>query len=167
MLKYLNTQVVFREIPQEISLAINITGCPNRCPGCHSPYLWEDTGLLLDETSLNVLIRQNPGITCVIFMGGDNDRGRIISLAMYLRKNHPHLKVAWYSGQWPIEEIDAGHYVADFDLDLFDYIKCGPYIKECGPLDSPSTNQRMYRIDHMDDYLEVNDITSVFWQKKV
>ena len=39
MLKYLNCQVTFAEVPDEISLCINITNCPNRCPGCHSPEL--------------------------------------------------------------------------------------------------------------------------------
>ena len=36
MLKYVNTAVVFQEIPDEVTLAINISGCPCRCPGCHS-----------------------------------------------------------------------------------------------------------------------------------
>ena len=44
MLNYLNTGVVFQEIPDEVTLSINITGCPSRCPGCHSQYLWENIG---------------------------------------------------------------------------------------------------------------------------
>ena len=44
MLKYTNTQVVFTEIPNHISLAINISNCQNNCIGCHSPYLKENIG---------------------------------------------------------------------------------------------------------------------------
>ena len=35
MLKYLNTQVTFSEIPDEITLCINITGCKVGCEGCN------------------------------------------------------------------------------------------------------------------------------------
>ena len=40
MLKYVNTDIVFQEIPDEVTLAVNISNCPCRCPGCHSQYLW-------------------------------------------------------------------------------------------------------------------------------
>ena len=36
-MKYLNHDVVFREFPDEVTLAINLTGCPNRCPGVTVP----------------------------------------------------------------------------------------------------------------------------------
>lgn len=42
--KYLDTQIVFAEIPDEITLAINITNCPFRCPDCHSPELQRNIG---------------------------------------------------------------------------------------------------------------------------
>ena len=35
MVKYLETKVVLSEIPNEITLAINITNCPCVCKGCH------------------------------------------------------------------------------------------------------------------------------------
>mgnify|MGYP007008579906 CR=1 FL=1 len=31
MLNYLNTGIVFQEIPDEVTLSINITGCPCHC----------------------------------------------------------------------------------------------------------------------------------------
>ena len=52
MLKYVNTDVVFQEIPDEVTLAINISNCPCHCPGCHSRYLWEDIGLSLERVLL-------------------------------------------------------------------------------------------------------------------
>ncbi|SHF88735.1 hypothetical protein SAMN05444364_11530 [Prevotella scopos JCM 17725] len=40
MLRYINTDIVFQEFPDEVTLAINISGCPCRCPACHSQFLW-------------------------------------------------------------------------------------------------------------------------------
>ena len=47
MLKFYNYDIVCQEIPDEVTLALNITGCPNHCEGCHSPWLWEDVGEVL------------------------------------------------------------------------------------------------------------------------
>ena len=58
MLKYYNTMVVFREIPDEITLAINITNCPCHCKGCHSQFLWEDTGTPLTFNEVENLIEK-------------------------------------------------------------------------------------------------------------
>ena len=56
MLKYLNSDIVFQEVPDEVALAINLTGCPCHCPGCHSQYLWNDVGQPLTESALDELI---------------------------------------------------------------------------------------------------------------
>ena len=52
MLKYVDTLVSFQEIPDEISLCINLSNCPNNCPGCHSAYLKDDIGTPLTYTEL-------------------------------------------------------------------------------------------------------------------
>ena len=80
MLKYTDTEIVFREIPDEITLAINISGCPIHCPDCHSKELWQDIGEELTEEKLCSLIEENKGITCVCFMGGENDWLTLFSL---------------------------------------------------------------------------------------
>ena len=54
MLKYVNCDIVFQEVPNEVALAINISGCPCHCPGCHSPYLWQDVMGGLSASALNV-----------------------------------------------------------------------------------------------------------------
>ena len=36
MLKYVNHDIVFQEFPDEVTLAINLSCCPNGCTGCHS-----------------------------------------------------------------------------------------------------------------------------------
>ena len=41
-MKYVDTKIVFQELPNEITLAINISGCPCACIGCHSSYLSQD-----------------------------------------------------------------------------------------------------------------------------
>ena len=70
MLRYINTDIVFQEFPDEVTLAINISGCPCRCPGCHSQFLWADRGEELTAEALSALIRETEDtITCVGFMG--------------------------------------------------------------------------------------------------
>lgn len=138
MLKYVNTSVVFLEIPDETTLSINISNCPNRCPGCHSSYLWEDIGEELDEAALDALVAEvRDNITCVAFMGGDADLERLAQLADYVHARYPAFKVGWYSGRIRLPGW--------FDRSKFDYIKLGPYLAHLGPLNSPTTNQRMYR----------------------
>ena len=155
MLKYLNTQVTFSEIPDEITLCINITGCKIRCKNCHSSYLAEDIGEELNSHSLKELIDNNKGITCVSFMGGDSDPDNVNSLAKFIRTKYPKLKIAWYSGRQELSK--------DINLKNFDIIKLGPYIEELGPLNNKTTNQRMYEVVCIDDEYELKDITDRFW----
>ena len=155
MLKYVDTLVSFQEIPDEISLCINISNCPNNCPGCHSAYLKDDIGTPLTYTELMRILKDIRGITCVCFMGGDKEPWEIQRLAQFVKEKG--LKVAWYSGKQELHE--------DIRLANFDYIKLGPYIEELGPLTSRTTNQVMYKIDHLADKPFVVDITSRFWKK--
>lgn len=155
MLKYVNTDVVFQEIPDEVTLAINISNCPCHCPGCHSRYLWEDVGMPLDTCALDDFISQyGSDITCIAFMGGDGDPKGVSMLAQYIHEEYPMYKVAWYSGRLRIPSM-----VCKTD---FDYIKIGPYIRHLGPLNKPTTNQRMY---HQTDNGTFEDITERFWKK--
>lgn len=168
MLKYVDTRVVFAEIPDEITLAINISNCPCHCKGCHSPYLAKDIGETLiyhheqsDNyiTSIDEIIEDNLGVTCIAIMGGDSDTILVNALAEYIKCNYESLKVAWYSGR---SEIDKS-----IELRNFDYIKVGPYIEEHGPLNNPNTNQRLYeinRIGKLPDRFTLHDITYKFWK---
>ena len=49
MIKYTGCAVTFSEVPDEVSLCIEISNCPGHCAGCHSPYLREDTGRDLEK----------------------------------------------------------------------------------------------------------------------
>jgi len=155
MLKYVNTDVVFQEIPDEVTLAINISNCPCRCPGCHSRYLWDDIGMPLGPDALDDFIGQyGSDISCIAFMGGDADPKGVDMLAQYLHAEHPQYKVAWYTGRLRIPPT--------VNRQDFDYIKVGPYIRHLGPLNQPTTNQRLYRLNEQGDF---DDITSRFWQQ--
>ena len=139
MLKCYSYDIVCQEIPDEISLAVNISGCPNRCPGCHSPWLWEDQGKEMSEELLSQLIGQySAAITCFCFMGGDADPSMIRHMSLWIKSKYPYIKTAWYSGR---EQVPEG-----FDLNCLDYIKLGPYIEALGGLKSPTTHQALYRI---------------------
>ena len=151
-MKYVDTLVSFSEIPDEITLCINISNCPNKCEGCHSSWLQENIGIELNKYELCDIINKNSGISCVCFMGGDSEPERIATLAFRVRRSFPDLKIAWYSGR---------QYIPDnFPLNHFDYIKIGPYIPELGGLDSENTNQIMYKIEDG----RLIDITSKFWK---
>jgi len=139
MLKYLYNNVVFQEIPEEVSLAISISGCKIHCEGCHSPELWEDKGKPLTWGSLNALMNINKGVTCLLLMGGEHDLDALTDLFYHA---HRYIKTAWYCGLKEVPKRHIGIY------QYLDYIKTGPYIKELGGLDNPKTNQHLFLIEH-------------------
>lgn len=139
MVRYHNFDIVFAEVPGEVTLAINLTRCPNRCPGCHSPHLQLDAGPALDTAELQALLdRYGSAITCVAFLGGDAEPLEVAALAAFVRQAHPRLRTAWYSGRERLPEA--------LDPTVFDYLKLGPWIESRGPLSAPGTNQRFYRV---------------------
>ena len=177
-MKVASFDIVFQEIPGEVTLALNLSNCPCHCPGCHSPHLAEDIGEPLTEELLDDLTGRYKGlITCVAFMGGDAEPMNVIRLANYihdlrLKNEDLRLKTAWYSGRAQLPEcLTAQRSNSDNGLtalavlqrsDLpFDYVKLGPYIEALGGLKSEKTNQRLYK--RVGDAWE--DITSVFWKK--
>lgn len=141
----------FQEVPDETSLTILIGDCPYKCKGCHSPELQEAKGLNLLE-DINALIDKYFGaITCVCFMGDGRDEEGLLACNQIARDRG--LKTALYSGS---ENAFARM------IEHFDYIKQGPYIEKLGGLDSPTTNQRMYKITHKKDGVFVENITKRF-----
>ena len=146
------TQVVFAEIPDEISLTFSLSNCQNRCKGCHSGELRKNIG---DELTFDVmcdLIDKNKGISCILIMGEGNDQEKLIELCRLIKRKYNTLKMAIYSGR---NEVEDEYYK------LFDYVKIGAYIEEKGALNKETTNQRLYEIKNG----EINDITYKFWKK--
>lgn len=152
MLKYVDTKVTFSEVPDEISLCINISNCPCHCKNCHSSYLAQDIGTKLTFNEVRKLIKKNSGISCIALMGGDAEPDKINALASFIINHHSPIKVAWYSGR---QELSNHIYLCNFD-----YIKLGPYKEEFGPLNSRTTNQRLYKVNDG----ELVDITNKFWK---
>lgn len=139
MLKYVDTDVTFQEVPGETTLCINISNCPCHCEGCHSSHLAEDIGESLSIMELQSMILLNRGITCVAFMGGDSEPSWVDFLAEWVKKGS-EIKVAWYSGRQELSD--------KINLKHFDFIKLGPYSQNVGGLDKPTTNQVFYRVEH-------------------
>jgi len=158
MLKYVNYDIVFQEFPNEVTLAINLSLCSNACPGCHSDYLQRDVGDELTEERLFSLIDNYVGeVTCIGLMGGDNDPATVMARCAAIKQRYGHqLKTGWYSGR---AQLPRG-----FQPEVFDYVKLGPYRIDFGPLKSPTTNQRLYRLRH-DEAGTMDDITEVFWKR--
>lgn len=144
------------EVPDEVTLAINISGCPCNCRDCHSSYLAEDIGEPLDLQHLTNLIDSNKGITCVCIMGGDANPSEVDDIAQDIKEYYPELKVAWYSGRQELSK--------EIELENFNYIKLGPYIKDKGPLNCRTTNQVMLKIDVIQGKVLKKDITAKFWR---
>ena len=156
MLKYVDSKVTFTEIPDEITLCINISNCPCHCEECHSSYLAEDIGKSLNLEALTNLIDSNNGISCVCIMGGDANPSEVDDIAQDIKEYYPELKVAWYSGRQELSK--------EIELENFDYIKLGPYIKDKGPLNCRTTNQVMLEIDVIQGKVFKKDITAKFWR---
>jgi anaerobic ribonucleoside-triphosphate reductase activating protein len=142
-LKYLGYTVVFQEVPDEISLAINISGCPYKCRGCHSQYLWEYEGNFVSE-DLDILLDKYKGyITCVCFMGGDQNIEELRTLLE--RVKNAGLTTCLYTGCEKLYDLKQ-------ILDVCDYVKCGKYDERLlvdnniqYGVKLASSNQRMYK----------------------
>ena len=159
MIKYVPemTNVVLEEIPDRLTLAIDISNCTGLCEGCHSPFLRRDVGVELTPEAIDSLIAGNFGINCFLFLG--EDHAALMFAANYVRRAYPSLALGLYSGRESVEE----------DVwELFDYVKIGPFRPSCGPLNKTTTNQRLYRILHnADGTRTVDDITARFWRKGI
>jgi len=143
--------VVLEEIPGKVSLAVDVSNCPLRCPGCHSPFLQTDTGEELTTEVIDALIADNFGVNCFLFFGEGQDDETFLDLAWHIRDNHPGIEIALYSGR---TEVPNPYWR------VFNYIKLGPYMEKYGPLNKPTTNQRLYKVEG----LRRIDITPQIWK---
>lgn len=153
-LKCVGSSIVFQEVPDEISLAFSISGCPYRCPDCHSKYLWGNTGELLKNVFYPVFEKYEPYITCVCFMEGSQNLEELKTYCQYAHSRGK--KTCLYTGAALNEDNKQ------FALKYLDFLKVGNYLSECGGLDNPNTNQRFYKVEN-----GLKNITEVFWRKKL
>tara|TARA_B100000497_G_C7633544_1_gene380782 strand:+ start:612 stop:1070 length:459 start_codon:yes stop_codon:yes gene_type:complete len=136
-MRFYDFQVVFQEVPGQISLCFNISGCPLRCEGCHSPYLWKKNNgeKLTDEYFKKILKKYKGYATCVLFMGGE----------WHLSELKSKLKIAKSQGFFTC--LYTGENKINNELlNLLTWVKLGPWINSRGGLDNSKTNQRFVQI---------------------
>ncbi|AVM50891.1 anaerobic ribonucleoside-triphosphate reductase activating protein [Capnocytophaga sp. oral taxon 878] len=142
MLRYSSYNIVLQEVPNEISLCFTITGCKLACEGCHSEYTWDGSKgeVLTNELLQSLLTKYNGMISCVLFMGGEWEADRLLSLIFQVKCKQ--LKTALYTGlnlkqvQRQCPEL----------LACLDYIKTGKWLPKLGGLNSPTTNQEFLNL---------------------
>ena len=158
MVKYCGYYVTFQEVPNEIALVFTISNCPYKCPGCHSPWLQTNIGHELTMAVISKLLDIYRGaVTCICFMGAGKDPSVIQQFVGNLHALG--YKTCVYTGGLQYRAEDFG---------FPDYFKEGSYVKELGGLNSPDTNQRMWKLAGFDDQGNAlyNDITYWFWRRK-
>ena len=116
MIKYLpeSVSVVLEEVPDRVTLAVDITNCQGHCEGCHSPYLRGNFGEELTPERIDALIADNFGVNCFLFLGEGADVDALLALVKHLNTACPKMEVALYSG---LPHTD------DRVWDWFDYVK--------------------------------------------
>lgn len=139
-MRFADEQVVWQEVPGEVSLAFLCSGCPLRCKGCHSAAAWRaQSGGLLTEDYLKSRLKRYRGlITCVLFMGGEwlpDALRRLLEIVC-----EAGLKSCLYTGL-EREELSDGL------IPYLTFLKTGRWLPESGGLESPATNQRFVCIE--------------------
>ena len=130
-------QVVFQEVPNEVSLAFLVTGCPFACDGCHSQDSWTATsGVELDaKTFSNYLSQYKNLITCVVFFGGEWQAHKLIAHLKFAQNKG--LKTCLYTGAEKVSNSIIAH---------LDFLKTGRWQKQLGGLNNKNTNQRFINV---------------------
>lgn len=145
---YITTQ----DVPDELALAISLSGCPIHCKGCHSAFTWDPFfGELLTDDMFRNIIKKNKYASCVLFYGGEWQLERLLELIEIAKEYR--LKVCLYTGL-ELEKVDKKL------INSLDYLKVGPYIEQLGGLNKKTTNQKMYKIENG----KLIDITNKFYQ---
>lgn len=148
MVKFIKnmTSVVFEEIPDKVTLAVNVSNCQNHCKGCHSSFLAKNIGDELTTDVIDELMKKNNGVNCFLFLGEGNDKDELLKLNKYIKDNY-NIETAVYSGRDEVE---------DDMFSEFDFVKVGAYREEYGALNIKTTNQRLF--------YHKKDITYKFWR---
>lgn len=134
---YHDFHVVLREVPGEISLCFSISGCPLRCKGCHSTFLWKKgSGKKLNHKVYKDILHKYYGFaSCVVFMGGEWHEKELIGKLKYAREKG--YKTCLYTGE---KQVD------NKILEQLTWIKTGKWDPSLGGLDSKTTNQEFIEV---------------------
>lgn len=130
-------QILFQEVPDEVSLAYTVYGCPIQCRGCHSRDSWDLNGgaFLSAEMFSMHLKRYQSMVTCVLFFGGEWHPDALIAKLKIARQKG--LKTCLYTG--------ADRVPLRIQNNLT-YLKTGPWQPKRGGLQSKTTNQKFLEL---------------------
>lgn len=130
-------QILFQEVPDEVSLAYTVTGCRLKCNGCHSEDSWDATSgsPLSEKIFIKDLKRYEGLVTCVLFFGGEWQAEALIEKLMIARKHS--LKTCLYTGLPKISQQIVQHLT---------YLKTGRWNASLGGLSSQTTNQKFINV---------------------
>ncbi len=137
-MRYLSQQITFQEVPDEISLSFLITGCPLKCPGCHSADSWNPAKghILTTEVLKNFITKYRGAITCVLFMGGEWQPEELLEFLLFCRKQN--LKTCLYTG---LDDVSS-----TIKKELT-FLKTGSWKKDQGGLSMQNTNQKLVELE--------------------
>jgi anaerobic ribonucleoside-triphosphate reductase activating protein len=136
VLYFSHPQITVQDVPDEISLALSISGCKLKCHGCHSAFTWnEQYGKELTDKSMLDLLYKHKHISCVLFYGGEWKSNRLLELFQIVKSKN--LKICLYTGL----EFSK---VPELIKDQVDYLKVGRYISNLGPINQKGSNQKIF-----------------------
>lgn len=135
MLFFTAEQIVWQEVPGEVSLAYTFSGCQLGCKGCHSADSWDPKqGEPLSPERLNQRLQDYQGlISCVLFLGGEWAEQALLQLLKISKA--ARLKRCLYTGLELAE-------LSPFIINELTFVKTGRWFAELGGLQSPTTNQK-------------------------
>lgn len=149
-MNFSHPQIVLQELPGEIALAFSISGCPLRCPGCHSAFTWDPGyGEPMTEAVFDGWLTKYRGlISAVLFYGGEWEPEALCLLLERARAEG--LRTCLYTGEETVPESIRQR---------LDYLKTGAYVRERGGLESRTTNQQLIHV------LTGTSLNHHFWRK--
>ncbi len=114
-----------------IRVVLWVSGCDNRCNGCHNPITWDkEGGLPFDKNAENELFEAlaKPYVEGITFSGGDPimpyNRDEVMRLVKKCRSDFPNKTIWLYTGL-PWEEIKDIK-----GIELIDVIAEGRFVEE-------------------------------------
>lgn len=141
-MKVLSEQIVFQEVPNEISLSFLIAWCPLKCEGCHSKEWnnWNQWFFLTEEEFNWKIEKYKWMITCVLFLWWEWHNEELIKYLKIARWNW--LKTCLYTWLLNVKKDLKEH---------LSYLKTWPWIKSLWWLDSKNTNQKLINVNNWEN----------------
>lgn len=145
-----------------LRVTLFVSGCCNRCPGCHNPETWDPNyGKPFTEDTLTEIVEelQNNYYAGFTLCGGDplypSNRQGVCDIARTIKACFGDTRSIWMYTGYTIEDIVIWN--DSVVNELFDYVDVvleGPFIEELKSPEKPwvgSSNQRMFEVDHCKD----------------